>query len=190
MRHALRCVRCGTPLATPPGDPARALAFAVTALIFFAAALQLPLVSAAKFGLHHDGQLLSGVRSLWAQGDELLAGLVTLCGLVSPAVLLATLVVLCLAALPPEPTARPGLRPLLRLAHRIEQWSMPDVQRLAIIVAFIKLSALVESKPDAGLWCYGAASFFTLLAWRSFDPVLTAAALAGKAAANATPASS
>jgi paraquat-inducible protein A len=169
-------VRCGTALAHPPGDPARSFAYATTALVLFGAALSLPLVSAAKFGLTHDGRLLSGVASLWRQDDGLLAGLVTACGLVSPAILLGTVGVLSLATL--RPRARPKLRFLLRLAHHLEQWSMPDVQMLAIIVAFIKLSALVESKPDAGLWCYGAAAFFTLLAWRSFDPVQTAAALA------------
>jgi paraquat-inducible protein A len=68
------------------------------------------------------------------------------------------------------------MRACLRVASWIEKWSMPEVQMLAVIVAFTKISTLVETRPGAGLWLYAAAAVFTLLAWRRFDPNVFAAA--------------
>jgi paraquat-inducible protein A len=58
---------------------------------------------------------------------------------------------------------------LRRWAHFIEYWAMPEVQVLGVMVAFFKLGDVVEVSVGPGLWCYGAASLFTLLAWRRFN---------------------
>jgi paraquat-inducible protein A len=143
------------------------LALSVTALIFYIAGLSLPLATAAKFGERHEGFLLSGVVSLWETGNWHLALLVAVCGAAAPIVLTGSLCVLLLAARARQP--RPGLRRWLHLAARVEQWSMPEVHMLGVIVAFTKLSALVATDPGPGLWCYGLAAFFTLAAWRNLD---------------------
>ena len=151
------------------------LAFTVTALILLVAAACLPLATAAKFGEVHAGYLSSGIVSLWREGDRPLSLLVLGCGLVAPLLLIGSLGILLLVARRGRPA--PALRGCLRLAVRVEQWSMPEVQLLGVIVAFTKLSALVPTRPDAGLWCYGAAAFFTLLAWKKFDAAAVAAVL-------------
>jgi paraquat-inducible protein A len=151
------------------------LALASTALIFYVAGLSLPLATAAKFGEKHSGYLISGVTSLWNAGNWHLAILVFVCGAAAPLVLTGSLCLLLVAARGLKP--RPGLRRWLHLAARVEQWSMPEVHMLGVIVAFTKLSALVATKPGAGLWCYGLAAFFTLLAWRQFDAAGVAAIL-------------
>lgn len=151
------------------------LALAATALIFYFAGLSLPLATAAKFGEKHTGYLFSGVASLWAEGNWHLAILVLFCGAVAPLVLTGSLCLLLVAARRGRP--RPGLRRWLHLAARVEQWSMPEVHMLGVIVAFTKLSVLVSTKPGPGLWCYGLAAFFTLLAWQHFDAAGLAAIL-------------
>jgi uncharacterized paraquat-inducible protein A len=133
------------------------------------------LATAAKFGEKHSGYLISGVTSLWNAGNWHLAILVFVCGAAAPLVLTGSLCLLLVAARGLKP--RPGLRRWLHLAARVEQWSMPEVHMLGVIVAFTKLSALVATKPGAGLWCYGLAAFFTLLAWRQFDAAGVAAIL-------------
>jgi paraquat-inducible protein A len=151
------------------------LALAATALILYIAGLSLPLATAAKFGERHAGYLFSGVTSLWDSGNWHLALLVFVCGAAAPVVLTGSLCLLLFAARGRRP--RPGLRRWLHLAARVEQWSMPEVQMLGVIVAFTKLSALVATTPGPGLWCYGLAALFTLLAWRNFDAAGLAAVL-------------
>jgi paraquat-inducible protein A len=129
--------------------------------------LLLPLASATKFGERHTGFLLSGVQSLWREGSWHLAALVLALGVIIP--LLLTVLIGSLALAVRRRRAGARLRPALHLAARLEQWSMPEVQMLGVIVAFLKLSALVETRPGAGLWCYGLAALATLVAWRSFD---------------------
>lgn len=151
------------------------LACALTALILLVAAFCLPFATAVKFGEAHDGYLVSGVASLWREGDWHLALLVLGCGFLAPLGLTGLLCLLLGGARLARP--QPALRGCLRLAARLEQWSMPEVQMLGVIVAFTKLSTLVPTRPDAGLWCYGAGAFFTLLAWRGFDAASVAGVL-------------
>jgi len=143
------------------------LALGGTALIFYGASLCLPLATAAKFGERHSGYLFSGIARLWQEGNGYLAALVLGCGVVAPLLLTGVLVLLALAARAGRP--RPELRGCLHFVARVETWSMPEVQVLGVVVAFIKLSSLVPSRPAAGLWCYGFAALFGLAAWRRFD---------------------
>lgn len=127
-------------------------------MILLLTSLQLPFVTAAKFGQGNEGRMLSGVISLWGQGHGLLAALVAFCGLVAPLALLAAVAI---AAVAPQSAG------LHRFIRGLEPWSMPEVRMLAIVVAFVKLSAVVEAAPAAGLWCYGAAAACALAATRS-----------------------
>lgn len=151
------------------------LPLALTALVLLVAGLSLPLATATKFGSHQAGYVWSGIAVLWNGGYEPLAALVLGCGVVAPLGLTLSLCVLLLAA-------RGGRRGRgwvrwLHLATWFEQWSMPEVQMLGVIVALTKLSALVTTKTAPGLWCYGLAAFFALLAWRRFDAAAIARAL-------------
>lgn len=168
----LRCVRCESDLR--PSQPAHSacLALALSALVMFVAAILLPFAVAAKFGEVHAGYVGSGVTRLWSQGSLPLALLVALCGIVAP---LGLTSLLSLVLLPrPDWQRSATRRVLLRLAVWCERWSMAEVQLLGVLVAFTKLSTLVDTTPGPGLWCYGIASALALLAWRRFDPATAA----------------
>lgn len=163
--HAF-CADCGSPLPRPDRRPDTALAFTITALILALPAVQLPLVVVRKFGAEHASYLWTGVRALWQQGMPLLSVWVALCGIAVPLALLATLLLLVFA--PPADVGSPP-RFWRRAAQALQHWSMPEVQVLAVLVAFVKIGALVHVSPGAGLWFYGAMTLAMLFAWRSSE---------------------
>jgi paraquat-inducible protein A len=171
----LRCPRCTTALVRGSARLEIPLAFALTAIVLYAASIGLPFANAAKFGEAQSGYLFSGIAMLWRGGFQELAILVVVCGLAAPLILNGALTMLLV--LPRTRHARPAMRASLRVASWVEKWSMPEVQMLAVVVAFTKISTLVETRPGAGLWLYAAAAVFTLLAWRRFDPNVFAASV-------------
>jgi len=159
------CTRCGTRLNTHGPSRDATLAFVLTAIILAIPAMQLPLVVVRKFGAEHASYLWSGVQALWQDGMPLLAVWVALCGIAVPFALLAMLTALAASAQPSR-LALPGkLWP--RVARGIQHWSMPEVQVLAVLVAFVKIGALVDVQPGAGLWFYAAMTVAMLLGWRA-----------------------
>lgn len=161
------CTRCGTRLQVNGPNRDAALAFTLTALILAIPALQLPLVVVRKFGAEHASYLWTGVQALWQDGFPLLAVWVTLCGIAVPCALLAMLTFLAASAEPGR-FSLPG-RFWPRLATGIQHWSMPEVQVLAVLVAFVKIGALVNVDPGPGLWFYAAMTLAMLLGWRAAD---------------------
>lgn len=159
-----RCVDCGGTLG---GEVRRdsTLAFTITALILAIPAVQLPLVTVNKFGAEHASYVWTGVRALWQEGRLLLSVWVALCGIIIPLALLVTLTMLVTTR-----RRSPGdeeARFWTRLAAALQHWSMPEVQVLAILVAFVKIGALVQIQPGPGLWSYAAMTLAMLFAWRS-----------------------
>ncbi len=160
------CVDCGATLSRHRISDDAALAFTLSAVILAVPAAELPLVTVRKFGAEHASYLWTGVRALWQDGMPLLSVWVALCGILVPLTLLATLMV---AIAERAPMRQPTPRFWSRWARSLQQWSMPEVQVLAILVAFVKIGALVNVEPGPGLWFYAAMTLAMLLAWRSAE---------------------
>lgn len=158
------CVDCATPLPVESGLADAALAWALTALILAVPAVQLPLVVVRKFGAEHASYLWTGVRALWQSGMPLLSVWVALCGIAVPLALLTTLMGLVSSRW--RERARRE-RFWTRSAQALQHWSMPEVQVLAVLVAFVKIGAMVDVHPGPGLWFYAAMTVAMLAAWRS-----------------------
>lgn len=147
--------------------PDSALVFSITGLILAVPAMLLPFVSAGKLGDERVSLLFTGVRRLWDGGMRSLAILVFVCGGLLPLMLLATLALL---HLPSRLGWRPpGLGLLVRTAHLLEHWAIPEVQVLAVLVALMKLGSVVNVTIGPGFWCYCGMAFFLLIAVHNFD---------------------
>ncbi len=166
-RERALCSRCGHTLAAGSRfGPDTSVAFAVTGLLLAIPAMTLPLVTVAKLGNEFTGSLFTGVDALWRAGMRLLSLWVLVCGAIAPLILLGTLAGLFS---PPWLVSSPRfLRWLKRLASALETWAMPEVQVLAVLVAFTKLGSLVDIFIGPGLWCYAGMAIATLIAWRTF----------------------
>ena len=158
------CVDCATPLAFAGPRSHTALAFTITALVLAIPAVQLPLVTVRKFGVEHASYLWTGVHALWRNGMPLLSVWVALCGIAVPLALLATLMGLVSSR---HRALERRERFWTRAAQALQHWSMPEVQVLAVLVAFVKIGALVDVQPGAGLYFYGAMTLAMLLAWHN-----------------------
>ncbi len=162
------CVRCDTTLAQRAwlgGDAS--LAFTATGLLLAVPATLLPFVFVSKIGAEHVSYVFTGVRALWDENMRLLAVWILLCGGIVPLLLLCTLAGILVPARWRRPTPATAL--LMRAARAFEEWAMPEVHILAVLVAFAKLGSLVNVRVGAGFWCYAAMSVCLLIAWRTFD---------------------
>lgn len=166
-RERAKCVRCGTVLATRSSGGRAALAYATTGLLLTPPALLLPFVTVEKLGGERVTRLLTGVEELWAQDMRGLGAWVLVCGVVAPVLLLGLLIA--------ERFRRKGVRGgngwlgNLRVVRAVEKWAMPEVQVLAVLVAFTKLGTVVNVHLGAGFWCFAVMSLSYLLAWRTFE---------------------
>lgn len=161
------CCDCGSTLARHVYGRHASAALAAAALVLLIPALQTPLVTVRKFGVDHPSYVWSSTLALWRNHMPLVSTWVALCGLIVPALEAVALIVM---AAPREIGGRvSNSRFWGPFVRALQHWAIPEVQVLAILVAFVKIGALVNVEIGSGLWFYGAASALTLLAARQAE---------------------
>lgn len=157
-----RCRRCNGLLASRPRYPAaHALALAMTCAIVVVVANALPLMSLSAVGRTASTTLAGGVIEMWRQDSEITAAVVAVCAILAPAIYIAIMLVVLLAARR-DPVPHWAGR-LLALADHVRPWSMVEVLLLGILVALVKITQLAEVTPGGGLYALGFLVF--LLPW-------------------------
>jgi paraquat-inducible protein A len=160
------CVRCDGLLAKRGRFGGGSLAFSIAGLALAIPAMMFPLVTVDRLRSERVAFLFGGTEALWDHGMRLLAIWVVLCAAIAPIALLATLSGWLLHV-----RRGAGAVPKLfsQLATVAEEWAMPEVYVLAVLVALTKLGTLVNVSVGPGLWFYAGMSVMLLLAWRSFE---------------------
>jgi paraquat-inducible protein A len=149
-----RCARCGSRLATQPGDPLdRPLALAVTAAIAFLVAHTAPLMGLSAVGRHASTTIAGGAYEMWLQGETITAVVVAFCAVIAPgSYILFMLTVLFALRRPPAPF---WVGEMLRWGNAMQPWAMNEVMMLGILVALIKIAELATVTAGVGIYAVG-----------------------------------
>lgn len=157
------------------------LACALATLILLFPANLLPLMTVSVLGMSRQGEIASGVLSLWDGKWVLVAGLVATSVVVLPFVRFGLLtIVLAYIWLRRH---RSWLGRAFRWSVRLDQWAMPDVFLIGFAIGYSRIAADLTVSIDAGGLCLLAAALLSMLSraildrrtvWRAISPERTA----------------
>lgn len=175
-----RCPRCNCQLARGIRNSLeRTSALALAGLVLFITANTLPFLTLEVQGTLIQTTIMGGAKTLYEQGSEGVAGLVTLTAVFAP---LLHIGLVLYVVFPLMLGRRPALGlSAMRLLHAIRPWSMAEVFMIGVLVSMVKLADLASIVPGFALWSFAAmipvlaGSMVTLdteLVWHELAPGL------------------
>jgi paraquat-inducible protein A len=149
------CERCGGVLySNPKHGLDTPLALAIASLCLFLVANAFPFLSFGSAGQTSETMLFSAVLDLYADGMQILAGVVLFTCIVAPASVIA---ILLYVLLPLHMGRRPPAMPFLsRALIKLQPWAMLDVFMIGVLVAIIKLIKTASVQPGVSFWAFTA----------------------------------
>ena len=171
--HRGICSRCGEGLKwRKPESLARSWMFLAIAAILYIPANLLPVLDTTQLGATTRSTILGGVKTLWEDGDILIASVIFVASIVVPAakiLLLATLLVSSSGHSTWDPLARTKI---YRVVETIGRWSMVDIFVGAVLVALVQFKTVGEVSAGPAALPFAAVVVLTMFAAMSFDPRL------------------
>lgn len=168
-----RCPRCGAALhRRKPHSIERAWALLLAGLICYIPANVLPMMFTSLLGSGMESTILEGVVEFWRSGSYGIALVIFIASVAVPCMKFLILGLLLVTAQRRSHWARPERARLYRFVELIGYWSMLDVLVVAFVSALIKFQGLSDIEPRLGIFFFGLAVIFTMLAAMSFDPRL------------------
>lgn len=128
-------------------------------LFCYAPGILLPALRVEKLGRSYESSILDGCLHLFTEGELFLGSVVALTALVLPPLKLGTLFWF---GTTPEHSVLPG--PMTRGLEFVGRFSCLEVFLVAVLVALVRLSALVRFQPRAGLYIFALSSLLGLAA--------------------------
>ena len=168
--HRGVCPRCGEALRwRKPESLVRAWMFLVLAAILYIPANILPVLDTAQLGVTTRNTILGGVRTLWNDGDLLIAGVIFVASILVPAAKIlgvASLLITSTAHSTWSPIARTNL---FRVVDTIGRWSMVDIFVGAVLVKLVQFKTVAEVSAGPAALPFAAVVMLTMFAAMSFD---------------------
>src|SRR5206468_10464093 len=134
----------------------------LAALICYVPANLYPLVVVYHGGQRSDVTLWTSVRELFHQGQWGVGALVFTTSMLTPAVKLASLLLLSLTA--GSPRLRTLRTRLYQLVELVNPWNMLEVFMVAMLVGVVKFGQVATIAPEAGAWAFAALVALTIMA--------------------------
>lgn len=164
-----RCPRCDEELwRRRERSLERTLALGIAAAILYVVANSVPMLGLTVAGHQAFTTVIGGVVHVWNDGRETVAMLVLFTAVVAPALQIAFILAIVLAARRPRPPHWVAI--LLRHHPTTQTWSMIEVMLLGVMVALIKIAELATVIPGLALFALGALVFLFAAIQATFDP--------------------
>ncbi|MEO5844299.1 MAG: paraquat-inducible protein A [Caldimonas sp.] len=150
-----RCTRCEAVLGrTHRLSIQGILALTLAAAAAFLVAVNSPLLSLSLRGGAETATLPEAIAMAWREDQQLVAILGAITALLAPAAFIAlrlyVLIPLVRGAKPP------GFAWCVRALHQAGRWNMAEVFLVGVLLSLVRLSALADTSPGAGLFALGA----------------------------------
>jgi paraquat-inducible protein A len=150
----------------------RAWTFLAVAGILYIPANLLPVIESSTLLGTTSNTILGGVRSLWDDGDYLIAIVIFTASIVIPGVKIASMAFL-LSTTQAGWTWRPrGRSRIYRMVEVIGRWSMVDIYVGAALVALVQFSTIAQVSAGPAALPFAAVVVLTMMSAISFDPRL------------------
>jgi paraquat-inducible protein A len=152
-----RCSRCAAVLGRGHSLGVGAmLALTIAAACMLLIALLTPIVDISLRGARTSATLLEAIRITWSAGEPLVAIVAAVTAIVAPAMLIG----LRLIVLVPLASGRVSRHFTwsMRALHEATRWSMVEVLMVAAAVSIVRIAALSDASPGAGMFAFGALS--------------------------------
>lgn len=165
----LFCPRCNTLLSQKKvNSVSKVLAISISGLIVYIPGIFLPLMTLNTMGMQQSGSVFDAFLSFYQQDYYLVTVLVFLTSIFFPLLKLSLLFSVALQL-------KVGLYSrslpfLFRTAHHLDEWGMPDVYLIAILVSIIKIGSVASIHYNTGFYCFIFLVLMTRATTSALDP--------------------
>lgn len=156
------------------------LAITISGLLVFTPAVFMPLMTLEAIGMTQSGSIFDAFLSFYHQKYYFAAVMLFLTSIFFPLFKLSLLFSVALQLKLRLYTS--SLPYLLRTAHHLDEWSMPEIYLIAIFITIIKISSLANIQYNTGFFCFlfltltiiaSTSALDTRTFWREIEAIKT-----------------
>jgi paraquat-inducible protein A len=165
---SLICPRCSHRIRSKVDDSIdKVLALSLTGILLYLPAIMLPLITLDALGFRRSGSIIDSMRVLWDSEFYFVAIMVFLTTLFFP--LLKLVLLFAVSFMLKFRIRCHCLYQLLRLYIHVDEWGMPEVYMIGVLVTIIKMYHMASIEYDIGFFCFASFMLVTMLVTICFD---------------------
>jgi paraquat-inducible protein A len=165
------CPRCsGKVIIRDPHNLQKTLAWTITAILLYIPANLYPIMTTVFLTDPQPSTIIEGVALLWQSGSYPIATIIFVASVVVPIAKLTTLACLVWVVKTKPRFKQISFTKIYAITEFLGKWSMIDVFVVAVLVALIQLTGILEVVPGSGALFFSAMVIASMMAAHAFDP--------------------
>lgn len=171
MTDQHHCPRCSSSvIIRDPNNLQKTLAWTITAILLYIPANLYPIMTTVFLSDPQPSTIIEGVVLLWQSGSYPIALVIFVASVVVPIAKLVILVSLVWVVKRKPRFKQISFTKIYAVTEFLGKWSMIDVFVVAVLVALIQLTGIMEVMPGSGALFFSAMVIASMLAAHTFDP--------------------